>query len=111
MTCPAIGTEHECPKIGTEKECLIGIDGQLCSSIKEVSLKEVDIYLLGEVPGKVQDLAPRMKRIIGRVRCRQTHTYAVGDKYELLPEDKDPDIDDWKISDIRGHIRESKEVR
>jgi len=111
MTCPAIGTEHQCPKIGTEKECLI--DGQLCSSIKQVPLKEVDIHLLGEIPGKVQNLSRHvgMKLITSRVQRTQIHSFAVGDNYELLPKNKDPDIDDWKVSDIRGHIRESKEIR
>jgi len=94
MTCPAIGTEHECPKIGTESECLI--NGQLCSSIKQVPLKEVDIYLLGEIPGRSQRI--------------QVHTYAVGDEYKMLPEDDEPDITNWTVNDIRGRIRESKEA-
>ncbi len=68
-------------------------------------VREVDIYLLGEVPGRRQ--------------LTQIHSYAVGDRYELLPEDDeepvstyynynledDPEVpaDGWKIQDIRAH--------
>ncbi len=51
---------------------------------------EVDIYLLGEVPGRVQ--------------LTQTHTFAVGDVYEMLPEDEDPQVPEWKVNDIRAHL-------
>lgn len=52
---------------------------------------EVDVYLLGEVPGRAQRT--------------QIHTFAVGDIYKLLPEDEDPEIasDGWKVQDIRAH--------
>jgi hypothetical protein len=51
---------------------------------------EVDIHLLGEVPGQVQ--------------LTQTHTFAVGDVYEMLPEDEDPQVPEWKVNDIRAHL-------
>jgi len=55
---------------------------------------EVDIYLLGEVPGRAQRT--------------QIHTFAVGDIYKLLPEDEDPEIasDGWKVRDIRALVKE-----
>ena len=66
-------------------------------------VKEVDIYLLGEVPGRKQ--------------LTQIHSFAVGDTYKLLPEDEAPvstyynynlseagEVDDWKIQDIRTHM-------
>lgn len=54
---------------------------------------EVDVYLLGEVPGRAQRT--------------QIHTFAVGDLYKLLPEDEDPEIpaDGWKVQDIRAMSR------
>lgn len=55
---------------------------------------EVDVYLLGEVPGRAQRT--------------QIHTFTVGDLYKLLPEDEDPEIasDGWKVQDIRAHVVE-----
>ena len=56
-----------------------------------LAIVEVDIYLLGEVPGRRQlTCAPR---------------FAVGDEYILLPEDGKPDNIDWKVNDIRAHIK------
>jgi hypothetical protein len=54
---------------------------------------EVDIYLMGEVPGRFQRT--------------QIHTFAVDDIYKLLPEDEDPEIpaDGWKVQDIRATSR------
>lgn len=96
MTCPALRTEHECPKIGTESECLI--NGQRCSSIKEISLKEVDIYLHAIVDGEKMG--------------SQIHTYTVDGEYELLPQDEDDKIPTtiWNIREIRGHIRKKVET-
>ena len=52
-------------------------------------IHEVDIYLLGEVPGKIQR--------------SQLHAFAVGDVYKMLPEDEDTQVPEWKIQDIRAH--------
>jgi len=62
-------------------------------------VKEVDIHLLGEVPGRKQ--------------LTQIHSFAVGDTYKL----EEPvstyynynlgeagEVDDWKIQDIRTHM-------
>lgn len=61
-------------------------------------IEEVDVYLLGEVPGRVQRT--------------QIHTFAVGDKYKLLPEDEDPEVpaDGWDIQNIRAHVKEDVSV-
>jgi len=61
-------------------------------------IKEVDVYLLGEVPGRAQRT--------------QIHTFAVGDIYKLLPEDEDPEIpsDGWKVQDIRAHVEDADKV-
>ena len=61
-------------------------------------IEEVDVYLLGEV--------------LGRVQRTQIHTFAVGDKYKLLPEDEDPEVpaDGWDIQDIRAHVKEDVSV-
>ena len=55
---------------------------------------EVDVHLLGEVPGRAQRI--------------QIHTFAVGDIYKLLPEDEDPEIasDGWRVRDIRANVIE-----
>ena len=55
-----------------------------------LAIVEVDIYLLGEEPGVAQR--------------SQTHTFAVGDVYKMLPEDEDPDVSEWKVQDIRAHL-------
>lgn len=55
-----------------------------------MAIVEVDIYLLGEVPGQVQ--------------LTQTHTFAVGDVYKMLPEDEEPQVPEWKVNDIRAHL-------
>ena len=74
---------------------------------------EVDLYLLGEVPGRKQ--------------LTQIHSFAVGDKYTLLPEDEEPvssyynynlgdepgvaevdEVDGWKIQDIRAHVKKGE---
>lgn len=55
-----------------------------------MAIVEVDLYLLGEVPGQVQ--------------LTQTHTFAVGDVYKMLPEDEEPQIPEWKVNDIRAHL-------
>jgi len=62
-------------------------------------IKEVDVYLLGEVPGRFQRT--------------QIHTFAVGDTYRLLPEDEDPEIpaDGWKVRDIRAHVEDADKSR
>lgn len=79
---------------------------KLWNKIEGLPIGEVDIYLLGEVPGRKQ--------------LTQVHSFAVGDKYKLLPEDEPvstyynynlgDDIDgvDWKIQDIRAHAVEHK---
>lgn len=62
-------------------------------------IKEVDVFLLGEVPGRFQRT--------------QIHTFAVGDIYKLLPEDEDPEIasDGWKVRDIRAHVEDADKSR
>lgn len=59
-------------------------------------IMEVDIYLLGEVPGRKQ--------------LTQIHSFVGDDTYKLLSEDENPEIpaDGWKVQDIRAHAVEHK---
>ena len=108
MTLPTREDIEKCIKLMGQEEFQIGVSdamkigerlkGLLAFYDKSgLPVGEVDIYLLGEVPGRKQ--------------LTQIHSFAVGDRYTLLPEDDDPEdaVDDWKIQDIRAHVSADNE--
>ena len=60
-----------------------------------IPIGEVDIFLLGEVPGQVQRT--------------QMHSFVLGDVYKMLPEDEDVDVPEWKVHSIRARAHVVKE--
>ena len=53
-------------------------------------VREIDIHLLGHSEDR-------------HSQGRQIHSFAVGDLYKLLPEDKAADLE-WKIDELKAHI-------